>query len=227
MKLLILLAGILPHSALKNRILRLLGFDIHSSAEIRPCLIINVGHISAGPNSRIGSLTCIRGLRRLILEDSARIGQLNWVSAAPDLTLGTKSGILQVGAHAAITNRHYLDCSGGIRLGSHTTVAGVRSTFITHGINWKRSEQSVSSIEIGSYCIISSNVNVTPGTKLPDSSVVGMGVTIDKGLPEEGGLIVSHRGTLVKRGLVGDYFTRTSGVVKPPMDADATGSGLQ
>ncbi|MFF1252989.1 acyltransferase [Pseudarthrobacter sp. NPDC058329] len=227
MRLVILLAGILPSSVFKNKILRMLGFDIHISADIQPCLIINVGHISAGPSSRIGALTCIRGIRRLILEDSARIGQLNWISAAPDLTMETKSGILQIGAHSAITNRHYLDCSGGINLGSHTTVAGVRSTFITHGINWKRSEQSVSSIEIGSYCIISSNVNVTPGTRLPDNSVVGMGVTIDKGLSKEGGLVVSHRGVLVKGDLVGDYFTRTSGVVKPPADADAIGSSHQ
>lgn len=216
MKIVRLLAGLLPSGLVKNRILNRLGFDVHDTAEIEPCLLIGVDRLYAGPKARIGTFSCLRSMKDVRLEESARIGQLNWISAAPDLSYGPKSGRLLVGAHSAITNRHYLDCSGGIEIGAYTTVAGVRSTFITHGINWKTSEQSIASIAIGSYCIVSSNVNVTPGTALADYSVVGMGVTIDKSLATGGGLVVSARGSVVKPEMRGQYFQRQEGVVRPP-----------
>lgn len=216
MKLAVLLTGLLPSSVFKNAVLRKLGFDIHSTAEISPCVLWGVGHLKVGEYARIGTFTVLRGLSRVVLGDSARIGQLNWISSAPNLWISERSGILSLGVHSAITNRHYLDCSGGIAIGTHSTVAGVRSTFITHGINWRDAEQSVSPIDVGAYCIISSNVNLTPGTTVPDRSVVGMGVTVDKALPAVGGLIVSPRGRMVKSDLEGRYFERSIGVVHPP-----------
>lgn len=213
MKFAILAAGLLPAGMLKNRILNILGCEIHQSAEIHPCLVVNVGKFRIGANSRIGMFTCFRDLEEVCLAESARIGQLNWISAAKDLNMSVMSGRLTLGPHAAVTNRHYFDCSGGIEIGAYSTVAGVRSTFISHGIDWKRSVQSVATIRIGSYCIVSSNVNVAPGTELEDHSVVGMGATIDKSLPDRGGLILATRGRLVKSDLGGNYFTRTSGIV--------------
>lgn len=216
LKAMTLVAGLLPSGKFKNGIFRRLGHDVHPDADIGPCLLLGVETLRMRRQSRIGTLTAIRGMVTVDLGASARIGQLNWISSAPDLRLVPSSGTLVVGEHSAITNRHYIDCSGGVRIGSHTTVAGVRSTLITHGIDWRISEQSVAAINIGSYCIVSSNVNLTPGTTVPDRSVVGMGVTIDKNLGAESGLILADRGALVKRDLRGAYFSRNIGVVDPP-----------
>ncbi|WP_320536350.1 hypothetical protein [Pseudarthrobacter sp. IC2-21] len=218
MKFAVLLVGLLPSGRLKNLLLRKLNFEIHSTADISACFLLGVRHLCVGSGARIGTFTVLRGMKSVILRDSARIGQLNWISAAPDLNMADKSGTLILGEHSAITNRHYLDCSGGVEIGSYSTIAGVRSTLITHGINWRQSEQSVAPIRIGSYCIISSNVNLTPGTVVPDRSVVGMGVTVDKTLSADGGLIVSARGETVKENISGKYFEREVGVVKPPQN---------
>ena len=51
--LLVLIVGLLPASAIKNRLLNLLGHDIHPTAMISPILIRNVGRITAEEHVRI------------------------------------------------------------------------------------------------------------------------------------------------------------------------------
>ena len=86
--------------------------------------------------------------------------------------------MFHLGAHSAITSRHYFACSGGVRIGIYTSIGGVRSTFITHQISWKSSDQTFRPIEIGDYCLITSNVQVAPGSIVGNRIVVGMGATI-------------------------------------------------
>lgn len=213
----ILLVGVvLPSGHFKNRLLRMLGYSIHATADIRRCILLNVTMLHAGPNSRIGLGSVIRELRLVSLGSSARIGQWNWISSAPNIALTPTHGELIIGDHSAVTSRHYIDCSGGVEIGPFSTVAGVRSTFITHGIDWRCSEQSSAPIKIGSYCIVSSTVNLTPGTIVPDRSVVGMGVTVDRHLGASGGLVLAERGHVVKSPLRGEYFTRVRGYVDAP-----------
>jgi acetyltransferase-like isoleucine patch superfamily enzyme len=119
---------------------------------------------------------------------------------------------LQLGAHSSLASRHYVDATGGIRIGTHTTIAGVRSTFITHGISWKTSTQTFRPIDIGDYCLISSNVQVAAGAVVGSKIVVGMGATI-AGELEEPGLYVQRRAELVKADLDGRYFGRERGFV--------------
>jgi len=206
--------GVFPASRLKNAVLRSLGCRIGRGVTIGPVVILNVENLALGEGARIGPFNVFRSLKSVTIEDFGRIGQWNWISAAPDLRLIADSGTFLVGAHAAITSRHYFDCSGGISIGAFTTVAGVRSTFITHGIDWRTSEQSVRSIRVGRYCLISSNTGVVPGTTVSDYVVTGMGATISGNLSEPG-LYVAGRAQPVKV-LNGAYFARATGVVKPP-----------
>lgn len=213
-KLLVLLAGALPHSQLKVRFLGLLGWQIGRDARVGPGLYLNLANVSLGAHSRIGPFNVIRDLSELRLGDYAVLGQWNWVSAATPLVRDPTQGQLRVGDHSAVTSRHYLDCSGSIDIGAFSTVAGVRSTFITHGINWSASEQRVRPIKIGSYCLISSNCCFTPGSEVPDATVIGMGATVGYDPTPTPGLWVQPRASWT-RDVEGNYFTRQIGFVNP------------
>ena len=43
-----------------------------------------------------------------------------------------------MGRHAALTSRHYVDCSNRVDIGEFTTVAGARSQILTHAIDFTR-----------------------------------------------------------------------------------------
>ena len=212
-----LIVGLLPATKLKNRLFGLLGYQVALSASIGPILILGVTHLEIGEGSRVGAGNVFRGLTKLKIGGGARLGQWNWISAAGPLVTAGGAGELILRDHAAVTSRHYIDCSGGVYIGSFSTVAGVRSTFITHGIRWGSARQSYQQISIGDYCLLSSNVCVTPGTVLGDRSVVGMGATIAGQLGGEG-LYVAPRATAVKRPLHGAYFDRTIGFISEVED---------
>ena len=173
-------------------------------------LVFMVDHVDLGNGALIGAFNVLKDLKVLTLGEHAIIGHWNWISCSRVLGEAGASCVLHVGAHSAITSRHYIDCSGGIRVGTHTTIAGVRSTFFTHGISWQSSAQVFSPIEIGDYCLISSNVQVSPGTVVGNRIVVGMGATIAGRLLDPG-LYIQSRATLVKSDLDGEYFRREEG----------------
>ena len=212
-KYLIFAVGLLPSSRAKNRALNRLGYQIALTATLGPVLLMNVASMVVGAGARIGPFNVLRDLASVDMAAHARLGQWNWVSASGPLVAAGGSGSLSVGEHSAVTSRHYLDCSGGISVGRFTTVAGVRSTFITHGIDWKSSRQRTRPISIGDYCLISSNVSLAPGTVVANQVVVGMGATVSGRLSPEGSLNVSPRAVPVKLGLSGSYFDRSTGTV--------------
>lgn len=116
------------------------------------------------------------------LGKAASLGQWNWVSAAGELECiaGPKFGTLRLADGAAVTSRHYFDASGGICIGQFSTVAGVRSVFLTHEIDINESRQTCQSIEIGEYALVSSCVKVVAGATIPDRSLVAMGSVITR-----------------------------------------------
>jgi len=206
---------LMPPSRIKNRLLRALGHEIHPSARFNICLVRGVDKIRLGRRAAIGPGNVFRDLRLLSIADDSVIGQWNWVSAAAPLVDAGGAGSLVIGTHSALTSRHYVDASGGVKIGSFTTVAGVRSTFITHGIDWAASEQRTRPIVIGSYCLIGSNAAIVPGTTIADSVVTGMGATLGGNVSSQNSLYVGERAKLLRTGQHGLYFTRKSGFVSP------------
>ncbi|MCA1605447.1 MAG: hypothetical protein LC775_08260 [Acidobacteria bacterium] len=206
--------GLLPASRLKNRLLRMLGWRIATTARVGPSLFIRVRMVSADRDARIGPLNVFRDLQDLDLGANSVIGQWNWCSASPALVAAGGKGSIELGRESAITSRHYIDASGGVVIGSFTTVAGVRSTFITHGIDWRANVQRCQSISVGDYCIVGSNNCLVPGAMVERGSVTGMGTTV--GGPQAGGsLIISERGRPVKANLSGRFFERPVGFTSP------------
>jgi acetyltransferase-like isoleucine patch superfamily enzyme len=218
---LVILVAALPASELKNALLRHLGWTIGDRVHIGPCLVLRVDKIDLGSGAYIGSFNVIRDLASLTLGEHAEICHWNWMSAARPLDEVTPPRLLHLGPYSNITSRHYLDCTGGIRIGIHSAIGGARSTLFTHGISattWpartlrKSNTHTFKPIEIGDYCLISSNVQVTPGTVVGSRIVVGMGATIAGRLLEPG-LYMQSPATLVKSDLGGEYFRREEGHV--------------
>lgn len=209
---LVTIVAALPGSGLKNSLLRLLGWSIGNNVHIGICLVFGVDRVDIGSGAYIGSFNVFRDLAALTLGEYAEICHWNWVTASRRLGEAGAPCRLHVGTHSNITARHYIDCSGGIRIGTHTAIAGERSTFLTHGISWKTNTHRFNSIEIGDYCLISSNVQIAPGTVIGSRVVVGMGATI-AGKLLESGLYVQSRAVLVKSDLDGEYFRRGRGYV--------------
>jgi UDP-3-O-[3-hydroxymyristoyl] glucosamine N-acyltransferase len=136
--------------------------------------------------ARIGHGTVCKGLDLLHLEEEASIGRGNWITATPlDEKLHYRTEVqrspnLLVEKHAAVTHRHLIDCTGGVRIGSFATLAGFRSQLLTHSIDIVEGRQKSASITIGSYTFVGTDCVLLPGSVLPDHCVLGAKSLLDK-----------------------------------------------
>jgi acetyltransferase-like isoleucine patch superfamily enzyme len=131
-----------------------------------------------GAYSSIGDLTVARGLQDLELADYATIGRLNWITAYPKnkhqffASSVHRNPSLLLGAHAAITHRHIIDCTDQIAIGPFTTIAGYRSQVITHSIEPSTGSQQAKPIRIGEYCFVGTSCVILGGASLPGYSIL-------------------------------------------------------
>jgi acetyltransferase-like isoleucine patch superfamily enzyme len=209
-----LVAGLLPASRPKNVLLSAIGHDVDASASIAPILLLPGARIEVGAGARIGPFNAFRAVR-VHVGAAAEVGQLNWVSAAPFLveeSTSASAGELHLGDHASLTSRHYIDASGGVSIGAYTTVAGVRSTFMTHGIDVTDGLLDTAPIVIGDRAMVGSNCHLVYGAVVPARSVVAMGSVVIPGLLEEDTLYAGTPARGKKR-VSGTYFRRSIGKV--------------
>jgi carbonic anhydrase/acetyltransferase-like protein (isoleucine patch superfamily) len=214
-----MLAALLPNSDFKHACLRRLGWQIAPSAWVGPCLVVRVDQVVLGERSRIGPLNVLRDLRRIEFGEGARLGRWNWVSAARGLRVGRSEleATFTLHRESCVTSRHYVDASGGVVVGELATVAGARSTILTHGIDLAVNEQSTAPIHIGRYSLVSGNTKLVPGARVPDYSLVGMGSVVTTNLDEPYWL---YTGVPARKKKPLDpesaYFHRSRGPVPPP-----------
>lgn len=209
-------ALLLPKPLKRAMLQRLLGWRIAPSADIGISLFVNVDDVQLGEGARIGHFNMFRNLHSVELGEKSLIGQWNWVSAATMfLRPGGEGerGCLLVGRQSAITSRHYLDCSGGIRVGAFTVVAGVRSTVLTHQVDIDAGRQTVRPVRIGDYCFVGSNARLTPGSVLVDRCVVAMGAVVVGKLNEPGMLYAGVPAKPIKAFGDAEFFKRVDGYV--------------
>ena len=156
------------------------GFEIHKTAFISRFALVMSSRLEMGSRSYIGAFTVCKGLELLRLEEHGFIGALNWITAFP---LGTKSRHFEldpgrrphliVEQHAAITNRHLIDCTDEVRVGAFSTFAGFRSQILTHSIDLNESRQRCKPVRIGHHCFVGTGCVLLSGSSLPDCSVLG------------------------------------------------------
>ena len=206
---------------LRRLLLRaLFDYRIHPRARIGLALVV-VRRLQLGDGAHIGHFTLIKGLDRLELGAHARIGRGNWISGFP---LGHPKHFahqperrceLVLGAHAAVTNRHLLDCTGGIVIGPFATFAGFQSQILTHSIDLAANCQSSQPVTIGAYCFVGTNCVVLGGAALPERSVLGAKSLLNKAYAETGQLYAGVPARPVKSlDPQLPYFHRTRGFVE-------------
>lgn len=207
--------GLLPPGRAKNRLLCLLGHTVAATADIRPVLLLPGTTLEVGERAIIGTLSTFRGVR-VVLAEAAEIGQLNWVTAAPELVRESTQqhpGTLTIDEHGAITSRHYVDVSGGLHIARFAICAGVRSTFMTHGVDVSVGGLVTSAIEVGEYSMVGGNCSVLPGASVPARCVVGMGSVIAKGLTRTDALYVGTPAQFKKTIDIGAFGRRDVGTL--------------
>jgi acetyltransferase-like isoleucine patch superfamily enzyme len=187
----VMLVGLLPACRAKNVLLSMMGrrFSIDRTATIHPVLIWRIRRLHVGASCHIGPGNAFRDMRLVELGDHAEIGQFNWFSAAAQHVPGSDEAVrasLVMGRHSAITSRHYVDCSGGLRLEEAAVVAGVRSTILTHSMDARRWVQETKPVVLGTSSALFTNVTVTAGAVVPADAVVAAGAVVVGTLTEPG-----------------------------------------
>lgn len=208
------LIALLPSSSIKVALLRrVCGFEIGDGARIGVVLMLPPPRrLAMGRDASMGNFNVLYHMVDVALGDSSIIGQWNWLGGSTEFSADAGNMTLKVGRHSAITSRHYLDCSGGITVGDFCTIAGVRTTILTHQIDFRRNRQQSSSVRIEDYALVSSNVRCTPGSTVPGASLVAMGAVVRPGLARTGRLYAGVP-AVDKGPIVGDHFERDRGAV--------------
>ncbi|HCE00006.1 MAG TPA: hypothetical protein DER07_03070 [Armatimonadetes bacterium] len=198
----------------------LLGAEIDRTARVGLSILL-AKRLVLGPHARVGHLTfCTAGVEEIHLGESARLGNMNWITGFPLGGGGHFAHIqerypaLRIGDHAAVTHRHYIDCTATVEIGPFTTFAGIRSTILTHSIDLARNRQHAEPIRIGERCFIGTHCVFLGGSVVPNRSVVGAMSLVNKAYEEEGCLYGGVPARPVKR-LPEDweYFRREKGFV--------------
>jgi acetyltransferase-like isoleucine patch superfamily enzyme len=176
--LLRLMIVLLPWRLRRHTLEWLYGYRLHPSSRIGRAWVYPK-QLVLERGASIGDLTVIKGLDLVSLGEHASIGRLNWITAYPSNSgahfahLSDRKPHLVLAEHAAITNRHIIDCTERVSIGRYSTVGGFRSQILTHSIDLRESRQDARSVSIGEYCFLGTACTVLGGSTLPDYSVLG------------------------------------------------------
>jgi UDP-3-O-[3-hydroxymyristoyl] glucosamine N-acyltransferase len=204
--------------AIRRRILTRIGFSLAPGAYIG-FSIVTAKSVVLAEDARIGHLTMIKKLDLLCLGEKTLIGNLNWITGFPGdhssrfVRTGRVSS-LTLGEHAAITHRHYIDCTAPVSIGAFSTLAGVRTQIFTHSINLETCKQESSAVSIGNYCLIGTGSILLPGAAMADYSVLSAGSMLKSRFVDTHVLLSGIPAAAVKRlSPALKYFHRDVGAV--------------
>jgi acetyltransferase-like isoleucine patch superfamily enzyme len=175
---------------IKRPLLSLLfGYQLPKSSRIGLSLVM-ADTVMLGCDARIGHFNVIAGLQKLELGDFAIINRFNWISGLSLAETKFFAGFarvpsLKLGAHAAVTNRHLIDCTDSVEVGSFATIAGSRSQILTHSIDIFTCKQTCAPVKVGNYSFIGSSCVLLKGAELPAKSVLAAGAVLSR-TPDEG-----------------------------------------
>jgi len=212
--------GLILPWPLRRWLLRVLcGYSFGEGARIGHSLI-GCPSLHMGPASRIGHFNVIKGMR-VDLGERATIGDFNWIAG---LATGNakhfsqeagRDPALLMGRHAALTSRHFIDCSNRVDIGEFATIAGARSQILTHAIDFQRNRQVSAPVRIGRYCFVGTGCVVLKGSELPDCSVLAAGSSLSRSFADTFTLYSGVPAQPVKPlDRDAEYFRRTRGYVE-------------
>lgn len=158
-----------------------------------------------GRNVYIGK--SIINCKNFIIEDNVVIRDNN-IFSCNDLILkkgavihsnnifrGTKK--FQLGENSRIINHHYFDLYNNIIIGDNSWIAGRNSQFWTHG-SLKTKLGKDLDIHIGNSVYVGSSTLVSPGTKISDINLIGLGSVVSGKFIENYCLISGNPAQIIK-----------------------------
>ncbi len=212
---------LLPAGLSKNKLLQRMGNKIDDSAHIGPCLVMRVGSVEVGPNAYLGGASVFKDIDKVSLKKDAAVGGFNLVSAHPVFAQRFRSaGGLYLEEGAVITSRHSLDCSGDVRLGRFSLLAGHGTQVLSHSIDLERNAQSARPVVVGERSFVGSRCLLLGGSEVPANSVVAAGSVVTGSGFEEGSLMAGVPAK-VKRPITGKWFTRQVGDTNDVYDPES------
>jgi UDP-3-O-[3-hydroxymyristoyl] glucosamine N-acyltransferase len=199
---------------------RFFGFRLDPTARIGMAWIYP-RHLVMAPGSQINALTVAVNFDRLELGENATIGRGNWITGFPTGTSSfhfahqpDRRAELLLGAHAAITKNHHIDCTHRVSIGPFTTVAGYRSQLLSHSIDLQHNRQHSEPITIGAHCLVGTACVILGGSVMPDHSVLGALSLLNKPYSEAWSLFAGHPARRIKAiDSEAAYFHRRQGFV--------------
>ena len=212
---------VLPWPLRRAILRRFLGYEIADTARIGLSWIYP-RKLVMKDRARIGHLTICKDIDLLEMAESTVIGNLNWITGYPSGkdTMGhfahqtDRRPELILARHAAVTNRHFIDCTERIHVGEFASVAGFASQLMTHSINIEKGRQESYPITIGAYCFVGTNCVLLGGSALPDYCVLGAKSLLNRSQTEKyylyGGVPAKALKALPP---TSGYFVRQSGYV--------------
>jgi serine acetyltransferase len=171
-------------------LVNVLGYELHPTSHIGFSLIM-ARKVVLEKGARIGHLNRCQGLDLLHLSAHSMIGKLNWITGYPsgDPThfahQPEREPSLILKEHAAISNRHLLDCTAKVVIGPFATFAGFRSQILTHSVDLEHSRQAAEPVEVGAYAFVGTDCILLGGSSLPDRSVLAAKSLLNKKHAEE------------------------------------------
>jgi carbonic anhydrase/acetyltransferase-like protein (isoleucine patch superfamily) len=218
-KVLAVLSLLLPWKLRRVFLEKQFGYQIHPGARIGLAIVLP-NRLIMEEGSRIDHLTICKGLDLLHLKAHAYIGRGNWITGFP-LSLSRhfaaetdRQPQFILGQHAAVTHRHFIDCTNRVAIGDFSTLAGFQSQIMTHSVDIEKNCQASVPVSIGRYCFVGTNSVLLGGSVLPDFCVLGAKSLLNKSFTESYQLYGGVPAEPIKK-LSPDYkyFTRSEGYV--------------
>lgn len=169
---------LLPWSLRRRLLMRFFGYQLDPTSRIGFAWVYP-GKLVMAAHSAIGHLTFCVHLDRVELREWATLGRGNWITGFPTTDQShfnedpERRAELIVHEHAAVTNRHLIDCTSKVEIGAFATMAGFASQILTHSIDLERNRQGSAPVTIGRFCFLGTNCVLLGGAQLPDFSVLG------------------------------------------------------
>lgn len=215
----LVLIAVLPWSVRKHLLRRFYGWEIGVGAWVGFSVVL-CERVSLRSGARIASGNIIINLDALELGENGRIGRFNWISGVRSNSVvfresKDRASVCLIGRESAVTTRHFIDCSHGFTIGEFSTLAGLRTTVLSHSVDLDANCQSGQPVRIGDYCFIGSNCTILAGTTVESRVAIGAGALLPGKVYQSGGI---YGGSPAKRlkdvPEAAQYFKRKSGFVR-------------
>jgi acetyltransferase-like isoleucine patch superfamily enzyme len=195
------LVFLLPPSRLKNRLLNLLGHDIHPTAVIGICLVHGVARFELAEGVRIGHFNHFAGMSLVKIGPNSRIVMFNSILGGSGLEPGAEPApermSLVMGAQCHIISSHYLDCGGGLLMADRSWITGIRSTILTHAFDPREGGVVLQPVRLEEGAVIATSCTMLPGTVVGTGALLAAGSTTWTGQELQSGHL--HGGTPARR----------------------------